>query len=261
MISLITPTQGNPIALLRTIESVKDICDEVVVGDVIPFEEDRKLIESYGVKLISLPLNFIALNGFSYTLNWLANHAKNDKVLYLNVGEIIGNGENILENITDEYNAWYIDHLSERHRWWRCYNRHEMEWSGLIHEEIVGDWRPFHKPIFTFADTEKDTVDAFKGKVMNDIKESVYWTLLCKLVDDNSLLAATNEGWLGFAESQYDSMKERLAQKGKRYDAFIAGDLNGYLNEVMNSPEFEKERFDSNTAIEYQGSPMYLGKK
>ena len=133
MISLITPTQGNPIALRRTIESVKDICDEVVVGDVILFEEDRRLIESYGVKLISLPFNFIAIEGFSYTLNWLANHAKNDVVLYLNVGEIIDKGEDILSKITDEYKAWYIDHSTEKHRWWRCYNSKEMKWSGLIH--------------------------------------------------------------------------------------------------------------------------------
>lgn len=261
MISLITPTQGNPLALKRTVDSVKYICDEIVVGDVILFEDDRKLIESYGVRLIDLPFNFIALNGFSSMLNWLADHSKNDVVLYLNVGEIIEKGENILSNITDEYNAWYIDHATERHRWWRCYNKHEMRWGGLIHEEIMGEWRPFHKPIFTFADTEKDMVDSFKSKIMNDIKESTYWTLLCRIVDDPSELGATNEGWLNFAKSQYDSMLERLKKKGRRYEAFIDGDLNTYLNEAINSEEFAEERFTSNTAIEFQGSPMYLGKK
>lgn len=261
MISLILPTQGNPIALKRTIESVKDICDEVVVGDVILFEGDRRLIAAYGVKLISLPINFIAQNGFSCTLNWLADHSKNDVVVYLNVGEIIENGSNILDKITDGYNSWYINHAIEKHRWWRMYNRHQMRWGGLIHEEIDGDWKPFHRPIFRFADTEKDMVDSFKAKVMNDVKEMTYWTLLCKIVDDNSLLQNTNIGWLHFAKGQYDSMKERLKNKGKRYEAFMDGDLNGYLNEVMISDEFEQERFASNTAIEFQGSPLYLGKK
>ena len=63
MITLITPTQGNPIALKRTIDSVSGICDEIVVCDVCVFQDDSNIIgtykQKYNLKQVQLPFNFI----------------------------------------------------------------------------------------------------------------------------------------------------------------------------------------------------------
>lgn len=263
MITLISPTQGNPIALKRTLDSLRFICDEFIIGDLCVFESDRQLIESYkneyNLKLIKLPINFIYKNGFSYTLNTLISHATNDVVLYLNVSEVIEKSDgNILSKISDEYNCYYLDHSQEKHRWWRCFNKNEVKWDGLIHEESVGDLRPYHKPLFTFADTDKDMGDPFKAKVYNDIKEMTYFNQLIRLVDDNSLLGATSSGWLQFASDTYQSMKDRLEKKGKRHEAFADGDLYKYLELVYSDKEFETERYESSSLIEYQGDKIFL---
>jgi len=266
MITLITPTQGNPIALKRTMDSLKGICNEFIIGDVCVFAEDREIINSYksefNLKLVSLEFNFILKNGFSAMLNRLADEASNDIVLYLNVGEVIDkNAENVLSIISPEYNAYYIDHATEKHRWFRCYNRHEMKWHGIIHEEIYGDYRPYHKPLFRFADTEKDTENVFKSKVYNSIKEMCYWHLLIQIADNPDAYPETNDGWKQFAVDTYQSMKDRLALKGEYYLDMIKGDLVSFMYHITTSKEFEQDRFDSNKAIEFQGDPMYLGKK
>lgn len=266
MLSLIFPTQGNPISVKTTLDSTKGIVDEVVIGSVCVFKDDLDLIKSYqneyNIKIVELPFDFIFKHGFSHTLNTLISQTSNNLFIYLNTGEIIQSGkEGIKEKINDDYNAYYIDHLQEAHRWWRVGDKRELKWSGLLHEELVGEYRPYYKPLFTFGDTEKDTMCPLKSMIMNDLKESVYWQQLCKVVEDESLQGAMNDGWVFFAKDQYQSMKERLAKKGKRYQALVEGDLEMYINDVMTNPEFEKERYESDYRIEFQGSPMYLGKK
>lgn len=268
MLTLIFPTQGNPIAALRTIKSVSHIVDEIVIGSVCLFEEDVEMLHSYkkdfNIKIIGLPFNYIFLNGFSKTLNHISSFAKNDLILYLNVGETIEKSEgDISSKFSPDFNSYYIDHSQENHRWWRCYNRRDLKWDGLIHEELWPDenFKPYNKPLFTFADTEKDMLDPFKAKVKNDVKECVYWRQLMQLVDHPELLSSTNAGWLKFAHDTYQSMSDRIKLKGNRFKYFIEGDYDALMKDYYTNPEFEKERFDSNHAIEFQGSPMYLGKK
>lgn len=266
MITLISPTQGNPIALKRTIDSLEGVCDEFIIGDVCVFEEDREKIASYAndilLKMVYLPFNYLYWEGFSSALNHLASFATNDIVIYLNVGEVVEKSDGrVLDKINPEYNCYYIDHSTEKHRWFRAFNPKEMSWSGFIHEEIVGEHRPYHKPLFTFADTEKDMHDPFKAAVYNDIKEMCYWKQLIRIVDEPKTLGATSEGWIQFAKDNYQTMKDRLDKKGYRWHAFSSGDLAGYLNEAYDNKEFEKERFESNHIIEFQGSPMFLNKK
>jgi|SRR5690242_17060524 len=269
-ITLITPTQGNIKALQRTIDSVKDICDEFVIGSVCVFDDDvEKLNELCAVnKKINLEhfgfieFNYIFKNGFSSILNKLSSIAKNDLILYLNVGEVFESSkEEVLSVINDKYNAYYLDNRHEKHRWFRMYNKKELQWKGIIHEELFGDYRPYRYPIFTFADTEKDLDDSFKSFVYNDIKEITYWSLLMKIADNPDDYPETNDGWKQFAKDTYQSMKERLEAKGSRYKAFLESDYEMYMNDIYDNPEFEKERFESNEQIEFQGSPMYLGKK
>jgi hypothetical protein len=264
-ITLITPAHANPIALKRTIDSVKDICNEIVVGELCLFPSDKEMIESYcqeyNLKVGHLHFNYLYRHGFSEVLNTLAAYAANDLILYLNVGEICESYKrHPLEVIDEKYNCYYIDNRHEKHRWFRMYDRRELKWSGLLHEEIVGDHRPYHLPIMTFADTEKDTVDPLKAWVANDSKEIVYWRQLMRIVDHPEDLGATSPGWLQFAKEQYDSMKERMSQKGSRVTAFDTGNLNMYFQNLFDNKDILNIPFESTDNIEYQGSPKFLGK-
>lgn len=263
MLSLITPTQGNPIALKRTIDSLKGVCDEYIIGSVCLFPDDEREIEKYAtevnLKVVHLPFDYIYRNGFSSILNLLASHVTNRIACYLNVGEILSKNHGILESINDEkYNSFYIDHPIEKHRWWRIFSVKDLKWDGLLHEEIIGEYRPYHRSILTFEDTEKDNSNALKAKCYDDVKEICYFTQLCRIVEDPSLLGATSPGWLEFAKDQYESMLIRLKAKGERWEAFKTGDYGRYMNDVMTNPEFEKQRFESSLLIEYQNSNRFL---
>lgn len=258
MITLIFPTQGNPVALRRTLENTRSVVNEIIIGSVCIFQDDKDLIESYkddfNITIVDLPFNYIYKNGFSETLNLLAFKATNGVCVYLNVGEVIEKGESeILSKLSPEYNVYYIDHAQEKHRWWRVFNPKEVRWSGIIHEETVGELRPFHRPLFTFADTEKDTGNPFKEKVYNDIKEICYWRQLMRIVDEPESLGATSDGWVHFAKQNYDIMKERLSKKGVRPQAFEDGDYKRYMMDIYSNDEFKKERFETNHIIEFQG--------
>jgi len=265
MISFITLTQGNPIALKRTMDSLKGICDEFVVGSVCVFADDLKVIKSYkdefNLKVVEMPFNFIYANGFSASLNHVASYADGSNCVYLNVGEILESSESdILSIISDEYNYYYIDHATEKHRWGRVWDKREMKFSGLIHEELVGEHRPYHRPLFRFADTEKDMNDPFKAAVYNDIKEMCYWRQLMRIVDEPDVLGATHISWIDFARDNYQSMRQRLLEKGKRVDYFKTCMLLHYISEAYEEFAGKKTKFESNHIIEFQGDPKYLNK-
>lgn len=256
-ITLVTMGQGNPIALKRTLESFKDVVSEIVFGDLLIFEHDRELIKSYqseyNLKIIPLPFNFIFENGFAHTLNTLAEHTTNDFVLYMNIGEVMDGEFDVLGKL-NHCNCYYLDHAVETHHWYRLYNKKQLKWGGIIHEEVVGNRTPYPTPIFRFGDTEKDVSDEFYAKVMNDVKEICYFSQYLKLVDQPELIANTHQGWVQYSKDSYDSLKERLLAKGKRYEAFVKGDFKMYLDDIFNNPEFEKERFNSTTLINFQGA-------
>ncbi len=259
-ISLITMGQGNVLALKKTLESFKDIVDEFVYGDLLIFDEDRVMIKeyekNYNFRRIALPFNYIFQMGFSSLLNYLISNAKNDMVLYMNTSEVIDEdyGINEIVNSNTDCNAFYFTNRNEKHRWFRCFDRRYVKWDGRIHEEPVGDLKPYHKPIFMMKDEEKDMVDEFKAAVFNSVKEMVYWNQLMRIVDYPKEKGITNEYWVNFAKEQYQSMKERLELKGNQYRAFITGDFGMFVNEIQTSDYFEKERFVSNGLINFQGA-------
>lgn len=241
MITLITMSQGNPLALKRTLDSFKGLCNEVIFGDLLLLETDRVIIETYGVKMIPLPFNFIFKNGFAATLNELAKHATNDWCLYMNVGEVIESTVLTMEDTTA--NCYCFDHATETHKWYRLYNRKELQWAGIIHEELEGGKRAAAEPLFRMADTDKDEVNA---TLYNDVKELVYFKQYLRLVDEPGIIGITNQGWVNYAKESYQHIKDRLEAKGRRLEAFETGDLHLYLNEAIN------QEFLSNQIIHFQ---------
>lgn len=268
-ISGVTMLAGNVIILEETLKSFSTICDEIVVGDMIIFPEDREILYSYeqkyNLKIVPLPFDYIFRHGFASVLNLLAAEASNNAVLYLNTSEVIEIDNGILDIVSDVYNCYYFDHATDPHRWFRFYDKRELKWSGRIHEALEAipghDFRPYHKAAFRMADLEKDMFSPFKAAVFNSIKETIYFTNYMSIVEKPSEMGATDPGWIKFATENYDSMKERLDAKGELYISFLAGDYYGLMKAIYETPEFEKQRFESNIGIEYQGHPLYLGKK
>lgn len=271
MITLITMTQGNPVALLRTMESFKAVCNEFVIGDLCIFDGDREMIRRMtaefheqnpqtDVKLIKFPFNYIFKNGFSSILNFLAwNAAQNDFCIYMNVGEVIEVEVTPKLHLWTDADAQYFVHATDPHHWYRLYNRHKFKWDGLIHEELVpilsADTHiKAFRPSFQMKDTEKDMYNPFHAKVYNDVKELVYFNQYQRLIDEPAARGITNEYWLKEARDASPPMIDRLLKKGRRYEAFITGDLQLYLNEIHRDEEFKQSRDESDTLVNVQGN-------
>lgn len=265
-ISLICMGAGNVKVLRETFKSASSICDEIVYGDMLLFDDDREILHSYqkefNLKIIKLPFCYIFKNGFASVLNYLATKTSNNLVLYLNTSEIIEKDNGILDIINSEYNCYYFDHATDPHRWFRFYNKNKLFWSGYIHEALEAfpahDFRPYHKAIFRMADLEKDMDNPFKAQVFNDVKEIVYFKNYMNLVDlPEDMRGATDPGWYKFAEDNYESMVDRLLTKGKRYQAFMECDFDMYIHAALHDMKVN-ESFKSNIGIEYQGDKKYL---
>lgn len=251
-------------ALKKTLDSFKDVCNEVVYGDLLIFEEDRLLLKEYqkeyNLKIVPLVFNHIFKNGFAKTLNDIAFHATNDFVLYMNTSEVVDGEQRILRLMNEmfhEYNCFAFDHAQESHSWFRLYNRHEVWWDGVIHEELIGNRKDCPYYLFRMKDEEKDNDDTFKAKVYNDIKEICYFYQYLKLVDNPAIKGITNDWWVNFAKENYDSMKQRLFDKRERYEAFLEGDFGKFIK-AINEPSFKDETHKSSTLVEFQGDQKTL---
>lgn len=262
-ITLLTMGSGNVLALKETLKSFSGICNEVIYGDLLLFSEDREIIKSYqkefNLKIVPFKFDYLFLNGFAPLLNILADNATNDVVMYMNTSEAIDEDYGITEVVNNNFpkcNSFFFIHRTDPHRWYRTYNRHELKWSGRIHEQLKGDYRPYHKPIFMMKDLPKDMGDSFKAKVFDTVKEIVYFTNYMAIIDKPDELGETDPGWVKFATDNYDSFKERLLAKGDGYKAFLDGDLNAFMQYANNN--IEKEKFESNIGIEYQNDKKYL---
>lgn len=211
MITLITPTQGNPIAFKRTVDSVKekfgDLLTEVIVGDLCPFTDDRDQMAQYRGKIpvdihvVPFDLAWIFNHGFSSILNDLALRAKNDMILYMNVSEVI-EGPVRTELIIPQYTGYTFDHATDTNKWIRLYDKRDCRWSGRIHEIVVGGLKPCPDIIFRMADTEKDNGNPFRAWVYNWIKEVVYFQNYRLLVTDPTQRFHTDQGWINWAIEQ-----------------------------------------------------------
>lgn len=263
-ISLLTMGAGNVIVLEETLKSFSTVCDEIIYGDLLLFPEDREIVhmyaKKYNLKIIGFEFDYIFKHGFASVLNALAHHAKNNMCLYANTSEVIEKDFGITEKVegNPDCNMFYFTHATDPHRWFRCYDKRYLRWSGLIHESVVGDERPYHKSIFEMADMEKDMGNPFKAKILDITKEIVYFTQYNKIVDHPELLGGTDPGWVHFATANYESMAYRLRQKGRLYEAFKNGDMNEFLSIVYSNEDLQKQTFESNAGIEYQNDKKYL---
>lgn len=264
-ITLITMGAGNVKVLGKTLESFRNVFDEVIYGDLLLFEEDREVVKGYqkqyNMRIIEFPFNLIFKRGFSSVLDQLTFFSTNDNVIYMNTSEVIDEDYGVVDivNNNPECNAFYFIHRTDKHRWFRLFNKNELGWSGVIHEQLKGEFKPYHKPVFMMADLEKDMDDPFKADIFNTVKEIVYFRNYNRIVDHPVTLGETDPGWIKFATENYDNMKQRMQSNAQLYEAFCVGSDLMLHQAIKNFTPTGK--FESSSLIEYQGSPMFLGKK
>lgn len=259
---------GNQKALEKTISNVIEKFNgrltEIIYGNLSAFEEDYNTVELYAkevlektavtMKVIHYPINYIYDNGFNKILNSLASYAHNDYVLYLNVAEYI-EGDIKLELLDQNYNCFMFDHATETHRWIRFYKKSELEWSGPIHEEIVGNKRTCPTVIFRMADSDKDMQDHFKYWVYNHVKEMTYFNQYIRIVNangDKSIIGATNHGWIDYARRDYKYLVERLEKKGSILDAFKSGNPDLFAKVCAEQYSEIDDDFKNNRLINFK---------
>lgn len=234
-LTLITMSQGNPQALRRTFESYAPYCQQIVYGDVLLFDEDREAVRAmqkdFPLHIVDFPFNFIFKHGFSAILNALAARTGTDYVTYANCSEIIDLNFPVQLGLLDDdaFNCFFFRHAVEQHRWVRTYNRQELCWSGMIHEEVAGERRMCPSEIFYMADTPKDTADPFKARVCDDVKEMVYFEQLDRLRQHPEMLGSTSQGWLDYTNQQGLYYASKQQERGRRFEAFLKDDLAMYL--------------------------------
>jgi hypothetical protein len=251
--------------LRKTLESVSGTCNEIIYGDMLLWNDDREIVESYkkdfNLKIVPFGFNYLYHRGFSDCLNNMALYASNDMVLYLNTSEIIEENYGIRKIINDnsDCNSFFFIHKTDPHRWFRLYNKNQLRWSGIIHEQLMGDYIPYHKPVFMMADLPKDMEDINKAKILDSLKEIVYFRQYMNIIDKPELLGETDPGWVNFSRDNYQSFKDRLNQRFHQVTAVETGDLNGFLNAAKY--DIKNQTFKSSIAIEYQNDPAYLDKK
>lgn len=256
--------QGNVKVLGETFKSFSSFCDEIVYGDMLVWEQDREILNEYkkefNLKIVKYPFNFIYKNGFAVFLNDLASHSSNDMVIYANTSEVIDEDYGAKEIIQSnpDCNCFYLTHRTENYRWFRCYDKRFLKWSGLIHESLEGDHRPFHKPILMFKDLEKDMDNQWKATIFNIVKEYTYFNNLNKIADNPELLAGTDPGWLVFAKEQYASNKERMEKRPLVHAAFEIGNLFAFWKGIDADSSLKNEEFKSSDKIAYQGDKIHL---
>src|SRR6202000_376614 len=115
-------------------------------------------------------------------------------------------------------------HKVDPHRWYRLGNRKELKWSGILHEQLCGEYKPYRKPVFCMADLPKDCNNPFKSNVFDCLKECTYFEQYIKIADNPSVLGETDPGWATFAKEGYDSFKSRLEERKEMYAALTEGD-------------------------------------
>lgn len=259
MITLLTATQGNPVALSRTIESAISTfggyIDQVAVIGLCPFPGDTEIIPR--IKHVSffkeMELAQLYNKGFAETFNEVVHDGyfpDNNLVLYLNVGEVI-EGPVRVDLLKPDHNCYMFDHATETHKWVRLYNRKDLRWSGRIHEEIIGTRRLCPDILFRMADTHKDNDDRFKSWVYNYIKELVYFNQYRTIWSNPQERFATNEGWIKWSGEQFHYHTERINRFPELLESFLADDKEQFLQLAKAAYESSPE-FANNDMIHFQ---------
>lgn len=236
MISLCLLAHGNPIELINTIDSWYGV-DEVIIGDLFILNEDRDYFHAnyknrVHTLVVPLPFNYIFKNGFSNTMNFVTNHSRNDWVIWTGIADRLASD---IIPPSGNFNCLGFTGLHNGHLYSNFYNKKEMHFDGLIHEEVIPlpgfEKRLDYNPHFSIQEVAKDA-DERKAAIYNDVKQIVYCEQYRRIVKHPELKGITADYWVNIAKKEYNDILITLTRKAGRYNAFRTGDINEYLTRV-----------------------------
>lgn len=258
MISLVLPCYGDGASLLRTIESVQGVCDEVVVVTEAFFPDELEYIEWLADKVVKLPFGFVARYGDGVRLQMGAYYAKNPWCLSLGVADTMDSGhENVIKTIHDQpdsRNIYLADHATEVHEWTKIWNPSSgTRWDGLIHGEI--GYGNLSGVLFRIVDTDKTVFeDPLKHDAFVYYKSVGFSYLYRRLVWDATLLGTAHPGWLEFANENDDRMEAYLEEHSELLTAMLLGKGDAFLEHVRERLEsgIRAEKLPTSTGISFK---------
>lgn len=232
--TIIIPAFGGGPNIERTIASVAGICDEVVIVSTALYDEDKEHFKRIAAKVVELPWNHVFHHGYGSVYNQGSTVAKNDWLLLLGVAETWAETRikpRIL--LTANSNAVFrCDHVNDPCRWKRIWNRTGgTQWSGIIHEEIVGGAEG--GLMFRMQDTDKvPPTDPLKGEVFRWVKALSYNHLYDVLLNHPERLGGASPNWLKFVAGAKESIVAFVDEHRKMLNACLAGDQKQFIELV-----------------------------
>lgn len=259
---------GHPDNLKRTCDSLRQVCDEVLVVHQTLFDEDRDIARSIADKVEVVDWNFVFQDeGYGGLPNRHAQ-SKADWFLLLGVGETIAQEYDSIRKVLQDSSkgtVWRCDHHNDDNTWGRVFSpKGGVRWGGLIHEE-AGGGNPGNKLLFRMQDTDKTPhADPFVNEALRWMKVTSYehnYLRLLESIDpqtgNSPLLSYTNRGWLSFV---LGSKEMRAENKEKWADLLIpavAGDREAFLAAVR--ARMEKDQMAIGVNFLPTGGPMSEG--
>jgi hypothetical protein len=259
-ISLIIPAFSYGPPLERTWETFKSVCDELVIISTAFWEKDRDAMRKLTDKVVILDWNYTMLNGFGEMMNRGTGCAKNDWLMLFGVGEtfhyshvhdlkgtIVGSSPDLVLR---------VDHDNDPNRWTRIWNRKSgNQWSGIIHESITGTHGPV---VMRMRDTPKESRgDKYEQETLRYLKLCLYHEQYRRLREDNSLLGATDPGWIQFVNGGKESNDEFMEKNRDMVQSVRSGDLEKFLTIVRREVDGDKVAIGVN--FNPTGEPMSQG--
>lgn len=260
MISLIIPAFSYGPPLQRSWDTFKHVCDELIIISTAFWEKDREAMRKITDKVVILDWNHTMIHGFGDMMNRGTTSAKNDWLMLFGVGETFEHShvgdlkESILK--TDPKLVLRVDHENDPNRWTRIWNRTSgNQWSGVIHEAITGPHGPV---VMRMRDTPKEPrEDKYEQETLRFLKLCLYHEQYRRLREDNSLLGATDPGWIEFCNGGKESNDAFMEENQEMVQSIRDGDLEKFLGLVRISLD------GSNMAIGVNfnptGEPMSAG--
>jgi hypothetical protein len=237
LLSLIVPWWGgNPAPLKRTIDSVRGICDKIIVVHQPLFDDDREVAESLADKVVTTDWNEVAKEtGFAALPNIGAASANGPWLLLLGTGETWaeshGNTQEILSKANPKtmFRTW---HEGDVHFWKRVWHKDSgVHFSGPIHEELIGgDEGPL---LFRMQDTAKEKHEvSFRNECLRWFKNIVYHSGYYTLLHRPELRGGCNEGWLNFVAGARESIEDFVDTNKDLMEAAWEGDRDAFYEGV-----------------------------
>lgn len=259
---------GHPDNLRRTTDSLRQVCDEVLVVHQTLFDSDRDVARAIADKVEVVDWNFVfGPEGYGGLPN---KHGQSSCqwMLLLGVGETVAEQykpiREVLRN-SARNKVWRCNHVNDSNTWGRLWcPSGGVRWGGLIHEEAGGGVNGEYL-LFRMQDTDKTPhPDPFVNDALRWLKSVSYGDAYHRLhqsidpaTDDSPLRSFTNRGWISFVKGSREVWAKNQVEWQDFLEAARSGNRDAFLAAVRRRMAADQKPVGCNFAA--TGKPMTQG--